>query len=88
MSRYRELKEIVWKCNIDLPKYGVVIFTFGNVSALDRENGVFAIKPSGVPYDVLKPEDIVVVDLDNKIVEGKLRPSSDTKAHPLPSGRG
>jgi L-ribulose-5-phosphate 4-epimerase len=81
MSNYRELKEIAWESNCDLPRHGVVIFTFGNVSAIDHNLGVFAIKPSGVPYDHLKPEDMVVVDLDNKIVEGKLRPSSDTKTH-------
>ena len=60
---------------------GLVIYTFGNVSAVDRDNSVFAIKPSGVPYDILKPEDIVVLDFDNMVVEGKLRPSSDTKTH-------
>ncbi len=81
MSPYRELKEIAWKCNMVLPKHGLVIFTFGNVSAIDRDKGVFAIKPSGVRYDDLKPEDIVVVDLKNNVIEGKLRPSSDTKTH-------
>jgi L-ribulose-5-phosphate 4-epimerase len=57
------------------------VYTFGNVSAVDRKNGVFAIKPSGVPYDDLKPEDIVIVDFDNNIIEGTMRPSSDTKTH-------
>ena len=81
MSIYQELKEIVWKCNMDLPKYGVVIFTFGNVSAVDRDKGTFAIKPSGVRYEDLNPDDIVIVDFDNNVIEGKLRPSSDTKTH-------
>lgn len=59
----------------------LVVYTFGNVSAVDRANGVFAIKPSGVPYETLKPEDIVILDYDNNIVEGTMRPSSDTKTH-------
>lgn len=83
MNNYKEIKEIACECNKDLLKYGVVMFTFGNVSAIDRKKGVFAIKPSGIPYNILKPDDMVVVDLDNKKVEGKLRPSSDTKAHSL-----
>jgi len=66
-----------------LPKSGLVIQTFGNVSAVDREAEVFAIKPSGVSYDDLRPEDMVVVDLKNQVVEGDLRPSSDTKTHSL-----
>ena len=81
MNTYRELKEAAWECNLELPKQGLVIYTFGNVSAVDRDRGVFAIKPSGVPYDNLKPEDMVVVDFENKIIEGKMRPSSDTKTH-------
>ena len=81
MSSYKELKEIVWECNMALPKQGVVIYTFGNVSAIDRNKGVVAIKPSGVPYEELKVEEIVIVDLDNNIVEGDLKPSSDTKSH-------
>ena len=64
-----------------LPELGLVIYTFGNVSAVDRSKGVFAIKPSGVAYELLDAEDIVIVDYDNKIVEGKMRPSSDTKTH-------
>lgn len=83
MSDFRELKEIAWKCNMDLPKLGLVIHNFGNASAVDRARGVVAIKPSGVPYAELRPENIVVVTLDNRIVEGKLRPSSDTKTHTL-----
>ena len=78
---YKELKEIACSCNLDLPKKGLIIETFGNVSAFDKAKGVFAIKPSGVDYEKLKPEDMVVVDLNNTIVEGKLRPSSDTKTH-------
>lgn len=81
MSTFQELKEIVYLSNMELPKHKLVTYTFGNVSAMDRGRGVFAIKPSGVPYENLKPEDMVVVGLDNTIVEGKLRPSSDTKTH-------
>jgi len=81
MSKYKELKEQAWLCNMELPKRGLVIYTFGNVSAADRAMGVFAIKPSGVPYEELKAEDMVVVDFENKIVEGSLRYSSDTKTH-------
>jgi len=81
MSTLSELKEIVWKYNLELPRYNLVKFTFGNVSAIDREKGVFAIKPSGVPYDQLKPDDMVIVDLDNNVVEGSLHPSSDTRTH-------
>jgi len=66
---------------MELNALGLVIYTFGNVSAVDRDNAVFAIKPSGVPYETLKPEDIVVMDYDNNVVEGSLRPSSDTKTH-------
>ncbi|MBL0182633.1 MAG: L-ribulose-5-phosphate 4-epimerase [Chitinophagaceae bacterium] len=66
---------------MQLPKLGLVLFTFGNVSVVDREAGVFAIKPSGVPYDELSPEKMVIVDLDGNVVEGDLRPSSDTKTH-------
>lgn len=66
---------------MQLPKLGLVLFTFGNVSAADRELGVFAIKPSGVPYEDLSPEQMVIVDFDGNTVEGSLRPSSDTKTH-------
>jgi L-ribulose-5-phosphate 4-epimerase len=79
--KYNTLKEQAWLCNMEIPKLGLAIYTFGNVSAIDRKKGVFAIKPSGVPYGKLKPADMVVVDLDNNIVEGKLRPSSDTRTH-------
>ncbi|MBN1782454.1 L-ribulose-5-phosphate 4-epimerase [bacterium] len=81
MSKFRTLKEEAWEANMELPRKGMVIYTFGNVSALDRERGVFAIKPSGVPYEELNAGDMVVVDLDNRIVEGKLNPSSDTRTH-------
>ncbi|MFC1553034.1 L-ribulose-5-phosphate 4-epimerase AraD [candidate division KSB1 bacterium] len=81
MSKYKELKEKAWKCNLDLHEKGVVIYTFGNVSAFDKNEKVFAIKPSGIPYDKLRPEDMVVVDLKNTIIDGDLRPSSDTKIH-------
>ena len=76
-----ELKKKVCKANLDLVKHGLVIFTWGNVSAIDRETGLVVIKPSGVSYDDMKPEDMVVVDLDGKVVEGSLRPSSDTPTH-------
>ena len=76
-----QLKEQVCKANLDLVKHGLVIFTWGNVSAIDREQGLVVIKPSGVDYDDMKPSDMVVVDLDGKIVEGELRPSSDTATH-------
>ena len=76
-----ELKAKVCQANLDLVKHGLVIFTWGNVSAIDREKGLVVIKPSGVDYDDMKPWDMVVVDLDGKIVEGDLRPSSDTATH-------
>ncbi len=75
------LKEKVFQANLDLVKHGLVIFTWGNVSAIDRESGLVVIKPSGVEYDVMKAEDMVVVDLDGQIVEGNLNPSSDTPTH-------
>ncbi len=81
MSAYKTLKEECYEANMQLPKLDLVIYTFGNVSAVDRANGVFAIKPSGVPYEVLKAEDIVIIDFENELVEGKMRPSSDTKTH-------
>lgn len=76
-----KLKETVCQSNLDLVKHGLVIFTWGNVSAIDRESGLVVIKPSGVSYDNMKPEDMVVVDLDGKVVEGSLNPSSDTPTH-------
>src|SRR5471030_1971488 len=81
MSKYNHIKELAYKANMELPKLNLVLYTFGNVSATDRELGVFAIKPSGVPYDELSPEKMVIVDFDGNIVKGKLRPSSDTKTH-------
>ncbi|MEG1806038.1 MAG: L-ribulose-5-phosphate 4-epimerase [Clostridia bacterium] len=76
-----ELKEKVFKANLDLVKYGLVIFTWGNVSEIDKESGLVVIKPSGVSYDKMKASDMVVVDLDGKVVEGTLNPSSDTPTH-------
>lgn len=76
-----ELKREAYEANMLLPKRGLINLTFGNASALDRAKGIFAIKPSGVDYDVLKPEDMVLVDLEGKKVEGKLNPSSDTPTH-------
>lgn len=81
MSKYDHIQKLAYQANIELPKLGLVLFTFGNVSAADRDLGVFAIKPSGVPYDELSPEKMVIVDFEGKIVKGKLRPSSDTKTH-------
>ncbi len=80
---YKTLKEEAYEANMQLPQLGLVLFTFGNVSAVDRDKSVFAIKPSGVPYDTLKPEDMVIMDYDARVVEGTLRPSSDTKTHAL-----
>ncbi len=76
-----KLKQDVCKANLMLPQHGLVTFTWGNVSAIDRESGLVVIKPSGVEYDGMKPEQMVVVDLEGKIVEGELRPSSDTPTH-------
>ncbi len=75
------LKEAVCKANLELPKYGLVTFTWGNVSGIDRESGLVVIKPSGVDYDGMRPEDMVVIDLDGKRVEGKWKPSSDKDTH-------
>ena len=80
-SKYDALKQECYEANMQLPQLDLVVYTFGNVSCVDRENEVFAIKPSGVPYEVLKPEDIVIVDFNNNILEGIMRPSSDTKTH-------
>lgn len=80
-SSYGELKEESWRANMEIPRRGLAIYTFGNVSAFDARRAVFAIKPSGVAYDDLTADDMVIVDLDSKVVEGKLRPSSDTKTH-------
>ena len=80
-SIYEELKEQAFQANLEIPRRGLAIYTFGNVSAFDAQRGVFAIKPSGVSYEGMKAADMVVVDLDSKVVEGTLRPSSDTKTH-------
>ena len=76
-----ELKKEVYAANMLLPKYGLVTFTWGNVSGVDREKKLFVIKPSGVPYEELRPEDMVVVDFDGNKVEGAMNPSSDTPTH-------
>lgn len=77
-----KLKEEVYKANMLLPKYKLITFTWGNVSGIDRESGIMAIKPSGVEYDLLRPEDMVLVDVNTgKKVEGDLNPSSDTSTH-------
>lgn len=81
MKSFKELKRACYEANIELNALDLVIYTFGNVSEVDRSEAVFAIKPSGVAYEVLTPEDIVIVDYDNQIVEGNMRPSSDTKTH-------
>lgn len=78
---YDHIQEEAYKANMQLPELGLVLFTFGNVSAADRSLGVFAIKPSGVPYNELSPGKMVIVDFDGKTVEGNLRPSSDTLTH-------
>lgn len=76
-----ELKLFVYEANMELPKRGLVTFTWGNVSAIDSERGLFVIKPSGVPYKTLRPEDMVVMDLDGKKIEGEFNPSVDTDTH-------
>lgn len=76
-----QLKEQALKANLDLVKYGLVLFTWGNASVIDREKGLFVIKPSGAEYSVMKAEDMVVVDLNGNVIEGKLKPSSDMPAH-------
>jgi L-ribulose-5-phosphate 4-epimerase len=81
MSGYTDLKESAWRVNLQLPQSGLVTGTFGNASAYDKALGVFAIKPSGVPFNELNVDDMVVVDLGCNVVEGSKRPSSDTKTH-------
>lgn len=81
MSKYQDIKQAAFEANMQLPKLGLVLFTFGNVSAADRAQEVFAIKPSGVPYEDLSPEKMVIVNFDGVVVEGDLRPSSDTQTH-------
>ena len=74
----QKLKQQVFEANMELPRYGLVTFTWGNVSAIDRERGLVVIKPSGVAYETMKAADMVVVDMSGKVVEGEYRPSSDT----------
>lgn len=81
MSKYDRIREEAYTANMQLPQLGLVLFTFGNVSAADHNLGVFAIKPSGVPYEQLSPGNMVIVDFDGNTVEGNMRPSSDTKTH-------
>jgi L-ribulose-5-phosphate 4-epimerase len=77
----KDLKEQVYEANMELPKRGLITYTWGNVSGIDREKGLFVIKPSGVEYEDLKPEDMVVVDMEGNKIEGKYKPSSDTATH-------
>lgn len=81
MSKFEQLKQQCFRANLDLVKHGLVLATFGNASVLDRTAGVVAIKPSGVPYDQMKPEQMVVIDLQGRIIDGRLNPSSDTRTH-------
>lgn len=76
-----KLKDKVYKANMELPKHKLITFTWGNVSEIDRETGYIVIKPSGVDYDKMTPDDMVVVDLEGNVIEGKLKPSSDTPTH-------
>lgn len=78
---FSELKKQVFQANLDLVKHGLVIFTWGNVSGIDREKGIFAIKPSGVPYESMQWQDMVLVDMEGKVVDSKYKPSSDTPTH-------
>jgi L-ribulose-5-phosphate 4-epimerase len=80
-TNLKQLREEVWEANQELVRRGLVVFTFGNASGFDRASGLVAIKPSGVPYDKLTPADLVITDLQGKIVEGDLRPSSDLPTH-------
>src|SRR4051794_30815744 len=82
-TAYLKIRRQAYEANMQLPELGLVLFTFGNVSAADHSLGVFAIKPSGVPYKDLSPENMVIVDFDGNTLEGSLRPSSDTKTHAL-----
>lgn len=77
----RKLKQQVYEANMDLPRFGLVTFTWGNASAIDRDRSLVVIKPSGVAYDTMKADDMVVVDLQGKVIEGRWRPSSDTATH-------
>lgn len=81
MNSFKKIREEAYEANMQLPKLGLVLFTFGNVSSADRAAGVFAIKPSGVPYEELSPEKMVIVDFNGNTIEGNLKPSSDTFTH-------
>src|ERR671921_2099663 len=81
MSKYDDIKQAAFEANMQLPELGLVLFTFGNVSAADHSLGVFAIKPSGVPYKDLSADKMVIVDFEGNTIKGSLRPSSDTKTH-------
>jgi L-ribulose-5-phosphate 4-epimerase len=81
MEKYAQIRQSAYEANMQLPKLGLVLFTFGNVSVADRNMGVFAIKPSGVPYEEMTPDSMVIVDFKGKVIEGKFRPSSDTLSH-------
>ncbi len=81
--KYKSLREQVYEANMEIPKQKLAIYTFGNVSAIDRKEGIVGIKPSGVPYSDLKVKDIVILDIEGKVIDGKMRPSSDTKTHIL-----
>jgi L-ribulose-5-phosphate 4-epimerase len=81
MNNYAQIRQSCYDANMRLPGLGLVIFTFGNVSVVDRSQGIFAIKPSGMPYETMTPESMVIVDFKGKVVDGKLRPSSDTLTH-------
>ncbi len=81
MSEFKELREQVWEANMALPEKKLVSYTFGNASGIDREKGIIAIKPSGLPYEELTPDKIVLVDMDNRVIDSLYNPSSDTKTH-------
>lgn len=81
MDMLENIKKVVWEANLRLKKEGLITLTWGNVSQIDRETGLVVIKPSGVDYDAMRPEDMVVVDMDGKVVEGALKPSSDLPTH-------
>lgn len=81
MNNYKLIREQAYEANMKLPELRLVLFTFGNVSAADRDKAVFAIKPSGIPYSELSVENMIIVDFEGNVIEGKLRPSSDTKTH-------
>ena len=81
MGEFKDLRERVWEANMELPEKNLVLYTFGNVSGIDREKGIIAIKPSGVPYEELTSEKIVLVDMDARVIDSDYQPSSDTKTH-------